>query len=47
MPAPTQLHELLDLAKKLSAEFDYCRVDFYLANNKIYFGEMTLLLVME
>ncbi|WP_368911344.1 ATP-grasp fold amidoligase family protein [Proteus vulgaris] len=41
IPAPTQLHELLDLAKKLSAEFDYCRVDFYLANNKIYFGEMT------
>ena len=30
-----------NLAKELSKGFSYVRVDFYLINNEIYFGELT------
>lgn len=38
---PKQLKEMLELAKKLSKGIPFVRVDFYIINEKIYFGEMT------
>ncbi|MBC8952966.1 ATP-grasp fold amidoligase family protein [Xenorhabdus sp. PB62.4] len=38
---PRKLKELIYLAEKLSNGFDYCRVDFYLLGDTIYFGEIT------
>lgn len=38
---PQVLEELLSVAEKLSQEFPYVRVDLYVANNQIYFGELT------
>lgn len=40
---PKQLNELLELSAKLSKEFNYVRVDFYIINQKIYFGELTFI----
>lgn len=41
VPKPKKLEEMLQLAEKLSSEFEYCRVDFYLVNDQIFFGEIT------
>ena len=38
---PQQLAELLKLSDKLSEDFKYVRVDFYIIKNQIYFGELT------
>ena len=38
---PKCLNEMIQLAKILSSGFNYVRVDFYIINDKIYFGEMT------
>lgn len=38
---PSQTDEIFNIAAKLSANFDYIRVDFYLSNDRIYFGEYT------
>ena len=39
---PSNLHLMLYLAEKLSAPFEFVRIDFYLsADNKIYFSEFT------
>ena len=38
---PECLEEMVELARKLSADFNYVRVDFYIINNRVYFGEMT------
>jgi hypothetical protein len=38
---PQLLNIMLDCAKKLSAETMFLRTDFYLINDKIYFGELT------
>lgn len=38
---PIVLEEMLDLSKRLSNGIRHVRVDFYLINDKIYFGEMT------
>ena len=38
---PANLSKLKELVKILSAEFNFVRVDFYIVENKIYFGEMT------
>ena len=38
---PKNFNKILDLAKKLSEDFDYVRVDLYNVNEKIYFGELT------
>lgn len=42
-PKPENLDSLLTVAKSISSEFDYCRVDLYSLGNKIYFGEITFL----
>lgn len=38
---PQKLDQMLQLAKEMSAPFSYVRVDFYLLNGNIYFGELT------
>lgn len=39
---PKKLNEMIKIAKKLSEDFRYIRVDLYYINKKIYFGELTL-----
>ncbi len=41
VPKPELLDELLEISRKLSKDFLYVRVDLYIANNRIYFGELT------
>ncbi len=38
---PKELNHLLDLAKKLSKDIPYLRVDFYCTNGHLKFGELT------
>jgi len=38
---PKNYKRMLELAEKLSVDFDYVRVDLYNLNGKIYFGELT------
>ncbi len=39
---PGKLDELLELSKKLSKGYPHLRVDFYIVDDRIYFGEITL-----
>ena len=39
---PKQLNLMINLAKKLSADFEFIRVDFYEVDEKVVFGELTL-----
>ena len=41
VPRPDCLPELLDVSRKLSKGIPFVRVDFYIVNNHIYFGELT------
>lgn len=41
MNRPTNLNEMVEVAKKLSKGFSYVRVDLYSVKGKIYFGELT------
>lgn len=41
IPKPKPLKKMIELAKTLSKEFKYIRVDFYMVQDKIYFGELT------
>jgi hypothetical protein len=41
-PAPPRLPELLSAAATLSAGIDYCRLDFYMSREHIWFSEFTL-----
>lgn len=38
---PEKLDEMIKIAKELSKDFVFVRVDLYEVNNKIYFGELT------
>lgn len=40
-PKPEKLDEMLALAKKLSKDIPFLRVDFYVVEGKIYFSELT------
>lgn len=40
-PKPDKLDEMIDIAKTLSEEFDFVRVDLYEFDGKVYFGELT------
>lgn len=42
IPKPEKLSEMLDVASKLSKGYPELRVDLYLVNGKIYFGELTV-----
>ncbi|EMX1045560.1 hypothetical protein AAF472_000784 [Vibrio alginolyticus] len=41
MSKPKLLDDALSIARKLSSEFKYLRVDLYFVNGKIYIGELT------
>lgn len=41
IPKPDNLEEMINVAKKLSADFNFVRVDLYNIKGQIYFGEMT------
>lgn len=41
LPKPRQLEQMIEMAQKLSAGFAHVRVDFYLVNDTVYFGELT------
>lgn len=38
---PVKLSEMIELSRKLSKDFPHVRVDFFIVENKIYFGELT------
>lgn len=38
---PTNIQELINIAKELSSQFKYVRVDLYNVDGKVYFGELT------
>lgn len=42
LPKPKHLEEMISIAEKLSANHRLLRVDLYEANNRVYFGELTL-----
>ncbi|MDT2808516.1 ATP-grasp fold amidoligase family protein [Vagococcus lutrae] len=41
VPKPRRLEDMINIAKKLSSDFPFVRVDLYYVNEKIYFGELT------
>lgn len=41
LPKPPQMDKMFELASKLSEGVPFLRVDFYICNGKIYFGELT------
>ncbi len=41
IPKPEKLEEMLGYARILSKPFIHVRVDFYIVENKVYFGELT------
>ena len=41
IPKPKNLELMMELAKKLSKDIPFLRVDFYEINGKVYFGELT------
>lgn len=40
-PKPEQLDEILDLSRVLASGIPHIRVDWYIVNNQVYFGELT------
>ena len=38
---PSFFPEMLDMARNLSKDFPFVRVDFFLANDRYYFAELT------
>ena len=41
IPRPQCFDEMIEIAKKLSEDFEFVRVDLYEINGKVYFGELT------
>lgn len=35
---------MIKISKNISKNFDFCRIDLYKINNKIYFGKITFVL---
>lgn len=38
---PEQLEEMMSLSRELSKDFPFVRVDWYISNDRLYFGELT------
>ena len=38
---PSQLNKMLELSESLAEGFSFVRVDFYIINSELFFGEMT------
>lgn len=43
IPKPKNLNKILKIIDKLSQDFNFVRVDLFLLNEKIYFGELTFI----
>lgn len=41
IPKPPTYEKMIELAEKLSEDFEFVRIDFYSIEDQIYFGEMT------
>lgn len=41
LPQGDNFPELIEVVKKLASPFQFVRVDFYMVNGKLYFGELT------
>ena len=41
LPRPAGLEDLLGYARVIAKDFEFCRVDAYLIDGKVYFGEIT------
>ena len=41
LPQGDNFPEMVDVVRKLARQFQFVRVDLYMANNNIYFGELT------
>lgn len=41
IPPPSRLTEMTEVARLLSSDFDYIRVDLYCVGDRVYFGELT------
>ena len=41
LPKPKMMKKMFEIAKELSSNFSFVRVDLYCENEKIYFGELT------
>lgn len=41
LPLPGNFDELVDVTRKLAHKFTFVRVDYYIVNGQIYFGELT------
>lgn len=41
IPKPEKAFEAMQIAEKLAKDFPFVRVDLYIVNNKVYFGELT------
>lgn len=41
IPKPYGFNKMMEISRKLAADFPFVRVDFYSLNNKVYIGEMT------
>jgi len=41
IPRPDGFGKMLEIARRLSKDFPFVRVDFYDVNNRVYIGEMT------
>lgn len=42
-PRPPQLERMLEIAAALSKGLNYCRIDLYAVEGKVYFGEVTII----
>ena len=42
IPMPKNFEKMLEIAKTLSVDFIFARIDLYNINGQIYFGEITL-----
>ena len=38
---PATLETMVEIARKLSADFEFCRIDLYDVAGQVYFGEIT------
>ena len=38
---PLNYMKMIEISEEISKKFDFCRIDLYEINNKIYFGEIT------
>ena len=40
---PTKINDMIYISEILSKSFEFARIDLYMSNDKIYFGEITFI----